>query len=91
MSPSRKTLYVGTFIHTPSLGHLEVLENAVVGVDEDGAIAFIKRGVDPEDGLLGILGNNGWDDAEVVRCEGSERGIGWFFPGFVGEFPSYWG
>ena len=34
--------YTGTFIHTPSLGKLEVLENKKVFVDERGVITAIE-------------------------------------------------
>lgn len=42
--PLRRTVYTGTFLHTPSLGYLEVLRNAVIGVNEHGVIAFIEKG-----------------------------------------------
>ena len=50
----RRTVYTGTFLHTPALGQLEILENAVIGVNEHGVIAFIHKGLpsrytDPSD------------------------------------------
>ncbi|KAL8822282.1 MAG: hypothetical protein Q9191_006980, partial [Dirinaria sp. TL-2023a] len=47
--PVRRTVYTGTFVHTPSLGKLEVLKNAAIGVDEHGVIAFIHKGSHSED------------------------------------------
>ncbi|KAL9609916.1 MAG: hypothetical protein Q9204_009119, partial [Flavoplaca sp. TL-2023a] len=49
MSPPspKKQIFTGTFIHVPSLSAgISVLENAVVGVDERGVIAFIERDVE---------------------------------------------
>ena len=40
------TIYTGTFIHTPTLGSLEILRNAAVAVDEHGVIVSIKRDLD---------------------------------------------
>ena len=37
----KKCVFTGTFIHTPSLGELSVLNHAVVGV-EDGIIQFVQ-------------------------------------------------
>ncbi|MCH1927737.1 hypothetical protein L6232_23365, partial [Shewanella sp. C31] len=35
------TGYYGTFVHTPQLGKLEVLNRTLVGVDTNGTIDFI--------------------------------------------------
>ena len=43
--PLRCTLYTGTFLYTPSLRPLEVFDNAAIGVDENGVIAFILEDV----------------------------------------------
>jgi len=43
-SPLKRILYIGNFLWTPSLGQLKVLENAVIGVDENGTIAFALKG-----------------------------------------------
>lgn len=42
-STSKKRIYTGTFIHTPTLGSLSVLENTSVGVNEDGVIEWVER------------------------------------------------
>ena len=79
---SRPTIYTGTFIHTPTLGSLEVLENAAIFVDGKGVI-------------VSILKDLGSGELEKKRAEKGEEwgvfeeGIGegkWWCPGFVGEF-----
>ncbi|KAL8851315.1 MAG: hypothetical protein Q9221_003760 [Calogaya cf. arnoldii] len=44
----KKRIYVGTFIHTPTLSpsSLSILENAVIGVDEGGIIRWIEAQVE---------------------------------------------
>ncbi|KAI4131235.1 MAG: hypothetical protein LQ338_001328 [Usnochroma carphineum] len=86
---SKKTIYHGTFIHTPSLSRrLSVLEHAAVGVDGDGVIRWVDGdagGIDGDGGgVRRVVERNGWGgvvEVEVVGCEGD--GEGWFFPGFV--------
>ncbi|KAL8904213.1 MAG: hypothetical protein Q9207_003425 [Kuettlingeria erythrocarpa] len=39
----KKRIYAGTFIHTPTLGSLCVLEDARMGVSEEGVIEWIER------------------------------------------------
>ena len=88
-SPLKKTVYKGTFIHTPTLGVLEVLEDAAVGVDEEGRIVFIDRGGrDGGDGRGVEQEKEGWEGCEVVGCDVGDgrKGEGFWFPGFVGEF-----
>lgn len=72
----QKTLYVGPFIHCKTLTTLDVCTSAVIGVGEDGKIAFVERDVDVTQSSV----RQGWEDAKVVRIDGS----GWFFPGFIG-------
>lgn len=105
MGPSKKssllrTLYVGNFLWTPSLGQLQVLENAVIGVDENGIIAFILEGgedepLEPARGsgdvqlrftFLEKVRRHGWKDGEWDCVVG---GKGWWFPGFVGASLRY--
>lgn len=43
MPPLPKTIYTGTFIHTPHLGALSVAEHLAVGVDETGTIRHITN------------------------------------------------
>ncbi|CAK1360272.1 putative guanine deaminase [Cercospora beticola] len=71
----QKTLYVGPFIHCKTLTILDVCTSAVIGVGEDGKIAFVERDVDESQ----LPVRQGWEDAKVVKIDGS----GWFFPGFI--------
>ena len=104
-SPQKKQIFTGTFIHVPSLSTgISVLENAVVGVDERGVIAFIERDVEAlydyeEDTVSGnekgltvavrdVLVKNGWEGLEVEVVGSGRDGMGWWGPGFVGEL---WG
>ncbi|KAG7192433.1 uncharacterized protein KQ657_001834 [Scheffersomyces spartinae] len=43
------TLYYGTFIHTPELGKLEVLNNTLIGVNSEGYIDFIQSDFNEDD------------------------------------------
>ncbi|KAL8900056.1 MAG: hypothetical protein Q9192_001268 [Flavoplaca navasiana] len=96
MSPSspKKQIFTGTFIHVPSLSTgISVLENAVVGVDERGVIAFIERDVEAlyedtvSEGLTvamrDVLVVNGWEGLDVEVVESGRDGMGWWGPGFV--------
>ena len=42
-SQRKRNVFTGTFVHTPSLGKLDLLQDAVVGV-EDGIIRFVEEG-----------------------------------------------
>lgn len=79
MSPQRKLLLLGTFVHSKTQQHLEFLHNAAVAVDEQGKIAAIER--DAADSRL--LKQLGWNEAEVDVTTAAEGQF--FFPGFVGE------
>jgi hypothetical protein len=85
MSPQRKLLLLGTFVHSKTQQHLEFLHNAGVAVDEQGKIAVIERDVaDVSEAKERLVKRLGWNEAEVdvtVAAEGQ-----FFFPGFVGEF-----
>ena len=107
MSPAsrlgRSTLYIGTFIHTPSLGELEVLEDSIVRVDPKGIIIGVYRNVlcnskerevdsrgwkNSIDRLI-EQGKVGPDDEEGFALQyGRMDGSGWWACGFVGEFCS---
>ncbi len=97
--PLKRTLYTGNFLWTPSLGRLKVLEKAVIGVDENGTIAFIIEGgedepMEPAQGsgnvqlqfsFLEKVRRHGWKDGEWDCVVGGNGGAGWWFPGFIGE------
>lgn len=98
-SPSlHKTIYIGPFVHCVSPTKLEICTTGAIGVDERGVISFIDRNAsgsdDPSEaksyrlsrGGEGVNGSNGhddgWDEAQIVRI----HDLGFFFPGFIGEF-----
>lgn len=72
------TLYKGTFVHTPVLGSLEVIEHGFVGVDSEGTIVLLDR----EKSLQQVVEENGLSasEVEVVDFDGGNR---FFFPGFI--------
>ena len=76
--PLPPTIYTGTFISTPVLNSLQVLEKHAIGVDEEGMIRFICREGDWEEQVVGT----GWRMEECRVVEGGEGS--WWFPGFVG-------
>ena len=98
--PPKRTLYVGNFVWTPSLGQLKVLENAAVGVDENGIIAFIIADMDIDsqpDGwescspqlqsiLREAVAKCGWKGNDWDLMIRSRNGLEWWFPGFVGAY-----
>lgn len=77
-SPKR-TLYVGPFVHSKSLQDLEICEQGIIGVDENGRIAFIERAGNE---AAVAAEKHRWNSYDVVRI----RDNGFFFPGFIGRF-----
>ncbi len=102
-SPLKRILYIGNFLWTPSLGQLKVLENAVIGVDENGTIAFALKGggdepIEPAQvsgdvqlrcPFLEKVRQHGWKDGEWDWVVGGKGGTGWWFPGFIGALLKY--
>ncbi len=94
----KKRIYAGTFIHTPTLGSLAVLEDARVGVSEEGVIEWIERrerGGKEQGRAEGaekrvVVEGRKWGGGEMEGVEVEEEGVGdgwgWYFPGFVGRF-----
>jgi guanine deaminase len=75
--PLRRTVYIGTFIHSKTLQELDICDNAAIGVDELGKIAFVERSA----GNVGnVTAAHGWENAQLVRASDCQ----FFFPGFVG-------
>ena len=81
--PLKKTVYTGTFISTPSLGSLKVLEDAAIGVDEAGIIRYIESNLelDPElseekyeSALCELVRGWGWDWRAVERVRETGEG-----------------
>jgi guanine deaminase len=79
ITPLKRTVYAGTFIHSKSLAELEILEKGVIGVDEKGKIAFVEQGVED---LGKVIQEKGWDGTSVVFAKEGQ----FFFPGFIGKF-----
>jgi len=73
MPSLNRTLYIGTFIHTPTLGELVILHNTIIGVDCDGKIAFIERDL-PEHTISyparikAFVGTKYLWDPETITC-----------------------
>lgn len=82
--PLHPTVYSGTFIHSKSYSELEVLEHALVGVDEEGVIRFLEQSKGKS--LDDVVCEWGWDKLgpkwDNVDCKAAGRS--WFFPGFIG-------
>ena len=45
-------IFRGRVVHSTSLKHLEIIDNATLGVRPDGTIAFLRKDVDSPDGLI---------------------------------------
>ncbi|ODQ68603.1 Metallo-dependent hydrolase, partial [Nadsonia fulvescens var. elongata DSM 6958] len=72
-----RTIFHGTFIHTPKLGELEILPKTSIGVDLNGKIKFIERETTAQQSITkhGKL----WIDAKIVE---TSKSTSFFFPGF---------
>ena len=75
-SSLEKTIYIGPFIHCESLTELDICPNGMIGVDEDGKIAFVLRSIKGRR----FPDGEGWEQAKIVRVQDH----GFFFPGFIG-------
>ncbi|KAL7933752.1 hypothetical protein V8C35DRAFT_303779 [Trichoderma chlorosporum] len=82
MSPQRKLLLLGTFVHSKTQQDLEFLHNAGIAVDAQGKIAAVERDADDlSEAKARLLSKLGWDEAEVNVTRAVEGQF--FFPGFV--------
>ncbi|KAB8339241.1 hypothetical protein FH972_022175 [Carpinus fangiana] len=79
----KRTVYYGTFIHTPSPTLLEVKHNCAVGVDVDSRIAFIEEC--PNATAIPLVANlHAWDAFDtVISDELSPGRSNFFFPGLI--------
>jgi hypothetical protein len=75
----RRTVYHGPFVHSKALNELDICEKGVIGVDENGKIAFVER--DQRDAKT-VAQEHGWGTCDVVTVGDN----GFFFPGFIGMF-----
>ncbi|KAK5998238.1 putative guanine deaminase [Cladobotryum mycophilum] len=82
MSPQRKLILLGTFVHSKSRQELEFIHNAALGVDSFGKIAeFIKDAGDIREAQAELLQRLGWslDEVDVREAKSGQ----FFFPGFI--------
>lgn len=82
-TPVPYTAYHGTFIHTPEMGQLEVLENCIVGVDSNGTIDMIEVGLPAHVSVSETVRHlrPGVTEVKVVTLAATPHAF--FFPGFV--------
>ncbi|KAL1837343.1 hypothetical protein VTJ49DRAFT_3971 [Mycothermus thermophilus] len=78
---ARKTLYLGTFVHSESLTELEFLYDGAVFVNESGTIVAIQGPCEEAKVKEMMFPRLGWAEADVdiVRAKDGE----FFFPGFI--------
>ncbi|KZM21994.1 Guanine deaminase [Ascochyta rabiei] len=74
-TPISRTIYIGTFAHSISLTELEICENGVIGVDENGVIAFVEKELD----LEAAREKHSWQNATPLHLSRNA----FFFPGFI--------
>lgn len=69
-----KRVFYGTLVHALSLTEIEYLENALLGVDESGVIAFVERDVSSAPEIDQRLEAHGWSrhGVHVVELKRSE-------------------
>lgn len=86
-SAPKKIIYYGRFVSTPVRTELLIQTGAVLVSSDDGRgvieKVFWDENLKVEDAQVTLLGNT-TEDIQVVVADES----GWFFPGFIGEFPS---
>lgn len=70
----KPTIYTGTFIHTPLLGELEVLENKAIFVDENGTIVLIAQ-LNDDWAQNGGLGTKGAHSVTMEEIFGWVKGL----------------
>ncbi|POY72527.1 hypothetical protein BMF94_4353 [Rhodotorula taiwanensis] len=79
-SKSTKRAFYGTLVHSLSLTEIEYLEDALLGVDERGTIAFLEKSVQ-QDQVDARLQAHGWAAGEVQVIE-MQRGE-FLMPGLI--------
>ncbi|KAL6861107.1 guanine deaminase [Trichoderma novae-zelandiae] len=82
MSPQRKLLLLGTFVHSKTQQDLDIFHDAGIAVDAQGKIAAIERDArDLSEAKVRLLTKLGWDEAEVDVTQAADGQF--FFPGFI--------
>lgn len=76
--PIPYTVYYGTFVHTPSLGCLEILVDTAVAVSGSGAICLVKPGVSRLDAQLLVK-----HLLSASFVDASANPTSFFVPGFI--------
>ncbi|KXX77521.1 putative guanine deaminase [Madurella mycetomatis] len=76
----KNQLFLGSFVHSKTLGELEYLHNTAVCVDRAGRIVAIEKDCD-EKARAALLSRLEWKDSEVEVVSAREGQF--FFPGFV--------
>lgn len=76
-------LFLGTFIHSQSLGELRYRHGAAVAVSREGKIVAVEEACDRQRAEAELLPRLGWavDDVVVVAAKDGQ----FFFPGFIGR------
>ncbi|MCJ1432804.1 hypothetical protein MMC27_002161 [Xylographa pallens] len=80
--PLKRTIYIGTFIHSLSLDVLEVVEFGIIGVNEKGVIAFVEKDCTIAELQEVVKSRYGWEEWETVKI-GDGASTTFLFPGFV--------
>jgi hypothetical protein len=82
----RRSLFLGTLVHSRTLDELEYLQYTAVCVDEKGIIVAIQPNCDQSQAEDSLYPRLGWSRGDVtVR---TAKGGQFFFPGFIGRFCS---
>lgn len=80
------TLYHGTFIHTPELDRLEIMNNALIGVNQKGEIDFVSSeyaGGSQEEAIFFFEKKSGESHSQIKYVDISKDPLKFFLPGFI--------
>ncbi|RYC65834.1 hypothetical protein CHU98_g404 [Xylaria longipes] len=80
--PGKNQVFLGTFIHSKSLGELEYLHNAAVCVDASGKIVAIEPHCNQQKAVETLYAGLGWS-LDNVAISVARDGRQFFFPGFI--------
>ncbi|TGJ80116.1 hypothetical protein E0Z10_g8649 [Xylaria hypoxylon] len=80
--PDKNQVFLGTFIHSKSLGELEYLHNTAVCVDASGKIVAIETNCNQQKAVETLYARLGWS-LDNVSVTLTRDGRQFFFPGFV--------
>ncbi|KAG9019617.1 hypothetical protein FRB90_012463 [Tulasnella sp. 427] len=77
---STRKVFYGSLVHATSLRHIQALPRALIGVSEDGVIAWVLDDVDSAS-IQDAMISRGW---QIEDVDFIELGFGqWIMPGFV--------